>query len=229
MANLLKKLKLTELSLVDRPANPLAMAPIFKRDESQEEQMTKDIDKSKDLEASVETLKAELETLKLDNERLRKSLIDNDFVIKSGTIEKKAPVEFLEVDGEKINKADVPDVILKRLEVAEAERVEASVTKKADELLPNFDKEVAKEFVKMDLSDEVLQALKAADALFEGMMTEKGEASAEADMTEPKDKLDALVTKYMDDNSVDIHKARTEVAKTSEGRELQKAVMKGSN
>lgn len=37
MPNLLKKLQLTELSLVDRPANAQAMVSLFKRDTSQEE------------------------------------------------------------------------------------------------------------------------------------------------------------------------------------------------
>ena len=37
MPNLLKKLQLTELSLVDRPANAQAMVSLFKRDTSEEE------------------------------------------------------------------------------------------------------------------------------------------------------------------------------------------------
>ena len=40
MPNLLKQLELDELSLVDRPANAQAMVSLFKRDNSQEEEMT---------------------------------------------------------------------------------------------------------------------------------------------------------------------------------------------
>ena len=49
MPNLLKKLQLTELSLVDRPANAQAMVSLFKRDTSEEE-LTKMTD---DMEAKV--------------------------------------------------------------------------------------------------------------------------------------------------------------------------------
>ena len=50
MPNLLKKLQLTELSLVDRPANAQAMVSLFKRDTSEEE-LTKMTD---EMEAKVE-------------------------------------------------------------------------------------------------------------------------------------------------------------------------------
>jgi hypothetical protein len=48
MANLLKQLELEELSLVDRPANAKAMVSLFKRDNSEEEQMTDNVEKMSD-------------------------------------------------------------------------------------------------------------------------------------------------------------------------------------
>ena len=55
MPNLLKKLQLTELSLVDRPANAQAMVSLFKRDTSEEE-LTKMTD---EMEAKVKAYMAE--------------------------------------------------------------------------------------------------------------------------------------------------------------------------
>jgi hypothetical protein len=55
LPNLLKKLQLTELSLVDRPANAQAMVSLFKRDTSEEE-LTKMTD---EMEAKVKAYMAE--------------------------------------------------------------------------------------------------------------------------------------------------------------------------
>ena len=46
MPNLLKQLELEELSLVDRPANAQAMVSLFKRDNSDEEEMTETLEKN---------------------------------------------------------------------------------------------------------------------------------------------------------------------------------------
>lgn len=215
MPCVLKELKLTELSLVDRPANPLAEAPIFKRD-SQGETM----------EQELETLKADVDKLKEENERLRKGLIDNGFVIKAESIEKKAPQEFIDIDGEQINKADVPAPILKKLEEAEVAKAEATLEKRAQEELPHFDKEVAKELLKFDLDDKVLEALKAADAAFDRVMSENGEASVNPDMEDPSDKLDHMVKAYKEEKKTTYEKAYAEVTKTAEGKALVKEIYK---
>ena len=76
-----------------------------------------DEDMKKAEDATVEEL--EIDTLKAENENLRKALIDNGFVIKAESIEKKAEPEYLEYEGEQVNKADIPAVILKALEEAE--------------------------------------------------------------------------------------------------------------
>jgi hypothetical protein len=70
-----------------------------------------------------------------------------------------------------------------------------------------------------------MQALKAADNALNDLMEENGEASVD-DLSDPADKMDALVKAYSEENKVDVHKARVAVAQTAKGRELQKA-MKG--
>ena len=266
MANLLKQLELEELSLVDRPANAKAMVSLFKRDNSEEEQMTDNVEKmSDDLKAKLkpymdkgmteeeamkaydedmkksdevaaeidemDLLKAENDALKIHNEDLRKALIENGFVIKSDSIEKKAEPEYIEYEGEQINKADVPAVILKALEEAELAKADAELTKRATEALPHFAEDVAKSLVgEFGEVEAVMEALKAADATFAESMEEVGKSDADGEFATASDKMESLVKSYMDENKMkkgDYAKAYAAVAKTDEGKALINKSYKG--
>lgn len=266
MANLLKQLELEELSLVDRPANAKAMVSLFKRDNSEEEQMTDNVEKmSDDLKAKLkpymdkgmteeeamkaydedmkksdevaaeidemDLLKAENDALKIHNEDLRKALIENGFVIKSDSIEKKAEPEYIEYEGEQINKADVPAVILKALEEAELAKADAELTKRATEALPHFAEDVAKSLVgEFGEVEAVMEALKAADATFAESMEEVGKSDADGEFATATDKMESLVKSYMDQNKMkkgDYAKAYAAVAKTDEGKALINKSYKG--
>mgnify|MGYP003565327485 FL=1 len=262
MPTFLKNLELEELSLVDKPANPLAFAPLYKRDTSSEgETMTEEVvkmtddqqaemdkmskpmkdkmkmymdkgmsyDKAKAMcnEEMKKSLEEEVETLKAENERLRKGLLDEGYVIKADTIEKKAEEEFIEVEGEQVNKADIPAPILKRLEEAEVEKAEAAVAKKAEETFPNMKPEVGKAIVKADFEDDILAALMALDGLMGEQMDEVGKtASTDGDMTDPNEKLNALAKKYAEEHETTFHKAYAEVVKTDAGKALTKEIYK---
>jgi hypothetical protein len=258
--NLLKQLELEELSLVDRPANAQAMVSLYKRDNSNGEPMEHEVtekmsddlkaklkpymdkgmseeeamkmynmDMKKADEATAEEL--EIETLKAENERLRKSLLDNGYVIKADTIEKKAEPEYVEYDGEQINKADIPAPILKALEEAEVAKADAELTKRAEEALPNFNLDVAKSLVKSFAEDEtIMEALKGADAVFAESMEEFGKSDADGNFATAQDKLDALVKSYMDENKIKKSQyavAYAAVAKTDEGKALINKSYKG--
>jgi ABC-type transporter Mla MlaB component len=232
MPSLLKNLELEELSLVDKPANPLAMAPLFKRDNSNGETMTKDIKKTGETPVEidtteVDTLKAQIETLKAANEGLRKSFLDEGYKITAEGVTKAAEPDYITVDGEQINKADVPAPILKRMETAEAELKAQEITKKAKETLPNFKEDVAVKLMKFDLDDDIMQILSAADALFAEVMTEKGETNPTDDFMEPSDKLKELAKAFQTENKTTYEKAYTEVVKTAEGKALANEIMKG--
>ena len=266
MANLLKQLELEELSLVDRPANAKAMVSLFKRDNSEEEQMTDNVEKmSDDLKAKLkpymdkgmteeeamkaydedmkksdevaaeidemDLLKAENDALKIHNEDLRKALIENGFVIKSDSIEKKVEPEYIEYEGEQINKADVPAVILKALEEAELAKADAELTKRATEALPHFAEDVAKSLVgEFGEVEAVMEALKAADATFAESMEEVGKSDADGEFATATDKMESLVKSYMDENKMkkgEYAKAYAAVAKTDEGKALINKSYKG--
>ena len=262
MPALLKNLMLEELSLVDRPANAQAMVSLFKRDDSHEEVM-----KEQEIQETYATekmadgcpdctaekmcaehemkksdaeiaLEAEVEKLKADNERLRKGLIENGYVIKADVIEKKAPVEMMEIEGEMVAKADIPAPVLKALEAAEVakkqheiEKADIELTKRAGEALPHFAVDVAKSLLKSFSEEEtIMEALKAADAAFAAAMQEFGKSDVDGEFATAADKLDALVKSHMDTNHMkksDYAKAYAAVAKTAEGKTLITKTYKG--
>jgi len=185
------------------------------------------VDKA-DEEVAVEV--DEVATLKAENERLRKSLIENGFVIKAEAIEKKAEVEMLEIEGEMVAKSDIPTPVLKALEALAVEKADVELTKRAEATLPHFETKVAKELMKFDLGEEVMAALKAADKLFEGTMVEFGKSDAEGNFASANDKLDALVKNHMEEHNMkksQYASAYAAVAKTDEGKALIAKSYKG--
>ena len=263
MATELLELQLEELSLVDRPANAEAVVTLFKRDDTQEEDIDKmtdeqeakikaymdknhcgkeeamkalgyDVEKAADNVDPILELEAEIEALKADNERLRKGLIEEGYVIKAETIEKKAPEEFVEYEGEQINKADIPAPILKALEAAEIEKADVALTKKAEETLPHFSVEAAKGLLsavsKMDEVDMLMEALAAADKAFADKMEEFGKADVDGEFSSASDKVEHMVKSYMEEHALtkkDYAKAYAAVAKTEEGKSLIAKAYKG--
>jgi regulator of replication initiation timing len=183
-----------------------------------------DMKKSDDDVADVDEqdiLQAAVDTLKLENERLRKSLIDNGFVIKSESVEKKEEVEMIEVEGVSVAKSDIPAPVLKALEAAKVEKRQAELRKSAEAELPHFDVEVAMQLLDVIKGDEkVLEALKGADAAFAAAMDEVGEKAVDADMLDPQAKLDKMVEEHANAHGVNKYAAFDAVAKTAEGKAL---------
>ena len=186
-----------------------------------------EVDKAE--EATAEEV--EIDTLKAENERLRKGLIENGYVIKSDVIEKKAEVEMLEVEGEMVVKSDIPAPVLKALEAAAVEKADIELAKRAGEVLPHFDISVAKSLVAKFSEDEaIMEALKAADAAFDAAMQEFGKSDVDGEFATSADKLDALVKSYMDENKLkksEFAKAYAIVAKTDAGKALINKSYKG--
>ena len=168
--------------------------------------------------------------LMVENQLLRKSLIENGYVIYADKVEKKSEVEMLEVEGEMVAKSDIPAPVLKALEAAALEKADVALTKRAEETLPHFDLGVAKELLKFDLGDDVMAALKAADKLFEGTMAEFGKSDVDGEFTSAKDKIDALVKSHMEEHGMkksQYAQAYASVAKTDEGKALIAKSYKG--
>jgi len=189
-------------------------------------------------EVDVEALKADFDRLSAENQHLRKGLIDNGYVIRADSIEKKAEEEMMDIDGEMVAKSDIPAPVLKALEAAavakrehEIEKADLELTKKAEEVLPHFETGAAKSLLKSFSEDDgIMETLKAADAAFAASMQEFGKSDVDGEFATSADKLDALVKSYMDENQLkksEFAKAYAAVAKTEEGKALITKSYKG--
>jgi len=211
------------------------LKPYMDKGMSEDEAMKMyNMDMKKDVQGpatEVDTLKADLEVLQVEAERLSKALEEAGYIVKADAIEKMVEPEFVTYGDEQINKADIPAPILKALEEAEVAKADAILVKKAEAELPHFDLEVAKALVsKFEAEETVMQALKAADKVFDESMTELGKSDADGEFSTAADKLDALVKSYMDTNKMKKSEhalAYAAVAKTDEGKALITKSYKG--
>ena len=211
------------------------LKPYMDKGMSEDEAMKAyDMDMKKDFQGpldEVDTIKAELDLVKAEAERLSKALEEAGYIVKADAIEKMVEPEFVTYGDEQINKADIPAPILKALEEAEVAKADAILVKKAEAELPHFDLEVAKALVsKFEAEETVMQALKAADKVFDESMTELGKSDADGEFSTAADKLDALVKSYMDTNKMKKSEhalAYAAIAKTDEGKALITKSYKG--
>lgn len=199
----------------------------------EKEQLMARLGKSDDAEeaSEAELLLAEVDAAKAEIKRLAKALEDNGFVVTDEEVAKAEEPEYYEFNGEQIIKSDIPAPILKALEEVELEKRQVALRKQAEEILPNFDTEVAASILGYVAKDDaIVEALKAADAAMGASMKEIGEASVEADMASAQDKIDSLVKSHMDENALPksaYAQAYAAVAKTDAGKSLIKELYKG--
>ena len=247
--NELLDLELDEVSLVDSPANKSATVALFKRetpmedeiqtedellkayndkemgkeddmmeDDDEEEMMEGKKPARKSYKAECELLKSEVEALKAQIEELSK---------KDEAVEKAD--EMIEIDGEKVSKSAIPAPVLKKLEEVEKARAAEELRKRADEVLPNF-KGTADQRGKLLKSigddQELLEMLRAADKLFEGMMSEVGKSDADGDFGSAQAKLEAMAKAYSAEKGMTYQQGYAAVIKTAEGKALLKETYK---
>lgn len=248
--NELLDLELDEVSLVDSPANKSATVALFKRetpmeneiqtedellkaydDKKMSEDEMMDDDEMEDDEEEMmgnkkparKSYKAECELLKSEIASLQAQIEE----LKKGSVEKAA--EMIEVDGEMIAKSSIPAPILKKLEEVEKARAAEELRKRADEVLPNF-KGTADQRGKLLKSigddQELIEMLRAADKLFEGMMSEVGKSDANGDFGSADAKLEALAKAYSAEKGVTFQQGYSAVIKTAEGKALLKETYK---
>lgn len=239
MATEIIELELEELSLVDVPANPEAKVSLFKRhkditkmDEDMKAKLKPYMDKGmteeEAMKAYQEDMKKRLEKAEQSLEKVHAFLIDEGYKITSEGITKKAPEDFIEYEGERISKSDDRFELVKKLKEVELEKQEVAIEKKAKEDLPNWNLDAAKEVLKANPSDKLLEALKAADAAFEAVMLEKGDsATTDGDMTDPSEVLNKMAKDYAAEKGISFYKAYDEVKKTDAGLALYKKILKG--
>jgi len=224
-------LMLEEISLVDNPANVDAKVSIYKRDDTRDQSReaagasgNPPTHEKEDNMSDVEKMGEQLEDLKKQVEQLT---VERDEALAS--VAKAAEeVEYIEFQGEKIEKAAVPAPVLKALEAQgealakmEADREAETLVKRANADLPNLagSADVKAKLLKAaDGIEGALDVLKAADKAFSMALTEKGHSNTEENSA--LDELDQLAKKHAADNNVSYHAAYSEVTKSGRGAEL---------
>jgi len=241
----LEDIELMEVSAVDSPANQFASVVLFKSSGYNpvvKPEMPGETAKG-DRSVTVEELTQKLEALQTQvadltskakeyedaNDRMMKSAVAAGLEIENGEIVKRADPEYVEIDGEKVEKALVPAPLLKALEKqaaeiakmkAEAEEVE--LTKRGETELPNL---AGTALVKGRLlalvakDEDLLKSLKAADAVMGEQFVEKGHARVE-DEASASSKLDQLAKAHSTAQNVTYHAAYAEVTKSGVGADL---------
>jgi hypothetical protein len=74
--------------------------------------------------------------------------------------------------------------------------------------------------------EELLEFLRAVDALFEKALGENGETNVDSEMESASDKLDKMAKDISVQKSISFEKGYAEVLKTSEGKALYKETLK---
>lgn len=212
MATYLRNLKLSELSLVDHPANKAAKVTIFKRDTAgssagdplskKESPMSEDIKKVAELEAQLAAVTKRAEEAEAEVAK------------KVEAIEKKMADELAKRDAEIAKERDSRELVelTKRAEadygfvpgepIAKAKLLKAASTWSEDD----------RKFLET--------TLKAANAAFKQVLAEKGVAGAGNGEDDPVAKFDAAVAKYQAENKVSKAVAMDAVSKSAEGQRL---------
>jgi hypothetical protein len=205
-------LELSEVSLVDVPANKSALISLFKRDNDMTDEEVK---KFQDQIDTLVTKNTELETQVTE---LTKSLDEA-----KKPVEKAA--ETIDIEGEAVLKSSIPASVLKKLEALQDAAQKADIEKRVGETIPNFSgtaDQKAKLLKSVGGDAELLALLKAADALFAKGFEEIGKEAGNGDMLEPEEKLNKMAKEVAAEKNITFEKAYAEVIKTPVGKSLIK-------
>jgi hypothetical protein len=230
LPNLLKKLQLTELSLVDRPANAQAMVSLFKRDTSEEE-LTKMTD---DMEAKVKAYMTDkgcgrAEAMKNFGYDMKKAdeaaeeVAEVDKAAKEVAAEVnplEAEVAALKADNEMLRKGLIDNGY-----VISAEAIE----KKAEVEMLEVEGEM---LVKSDIPAPVLKALEAADVAKREHELEKADVQLTKRAGESlphfaTDVAKSLVAKFYEDEAIMVALKAADAAFAASMQEFGKSDVDG--
>jgi hypothetical protein len=181
------------------------------------------------LEGQVDDLTKRAEGAEAELDGFKKAADEAGFDIEEGKLTKRADPEYVEIEGERFEKAAVPATILKALEAkeaelakAKAEQEEVALAKRGAEVLPHLagtDIAKGKLLKSVEGDEEVLQALKAADAALKKQMEEVG-SNPMNDEASATFRLNKMADEYAETHNVSFEMGFYEVTKSGEGRDL---------
>jgi hypothetical protein len=257
----LEDLNLMEISAVDAGANQHASVVLFKRsgytstvksentDETTRgdgsvtvEELTTQLEALQEQVADLTKKAEDADTAKIAAEEaaaaLLKSAEDAGLDIEDGKIVKRADPDYVEVNGEKVEKSLVPAPVLKAIEAQAAEIAkmkakaeEVELAKRGETELPNLGgTALAKGRLLKSVGDDadLLKALKAADTAMAAAYTEKGHAN-DFDADEPGVKLNKMAKDYAVEKGIPFESAYSEIIKDGEGASLLRQMRETAN
>lgn len=191
---------------------------------------------------TIEELQAKLEGMEKSASAMRNVLFKAGYDITEGddgsiTITDPAPQEFITIDGEQVNKADVPAPLLKRIEAdrARLEKLEKAaeiteLSKQAEELFPNLAGTATQKGALLksinaiedeDTRKAVHESLKAADASAKAAFDSVGKTGSDGDGDGAVEKLNKAAKEYAVEKGVPFESGFAAFVKTAEGRKLR--------
>jgi len=190
------------------------------------------------LEGQVADLTKRAEAAEKVKANLEKAADEAGFDVEDGKLTKRADPEYVEIEGEKFEKSAVPATILKALEAKEAELAKAKaereavdLAKRGSEELPNLSgTDIAKGKLLKSVGDDedMLKALKAADAALKKQMEEIG-SNPINDEASATFRLNKMANDYANEHKVAFETAYAEVTKAGEGAELMREARSEAN
>ena len=257
----LEDIDLLEVSAVDRGADPNASVVLFKRFGYKDSVKPKNEGQSTkgDGSVTVEELTKKLEALqaqvtdltkKADDAKvaqttaedaaaaLVKSAEDAGLDIADGKIVKRADPEYVEIDGEKVEKSSVPAPVLRAIEKQaadiakmKAEAAEVELAKRGDAELPHLaGTAIAKGrlLAAVEGDEDMLKALRAADAAMSKAYAETGHGDVH-DEASPSYKLGQLAKAHSAAQNVSYETAYAEITKAGTGADLLSQLRREAN
>jgi len=181
------------------------------------------------LEGQVADLTKRAEGAEAELDALQKAADEAGFDVEEGKLTKRADPEYVEIEGERFEKSAIPATVLKALEAkeaelakAKAEQEEVALAKRGASELPNLagsDLAKGKLLAVVAEDEDVLKALKAADAAMKKQMEEIG-VNPMNDEASATFRLNKMATDYAETHKVPFETAYAEVTKNGEGKSL---------
>lgn len=184
--------------------------------------MTEQTDIEK-LAADVADLQATATKLRTDNETLRAQVLAAGFKITSEGLTKPDVTETMEIDGEVVELAGLPDSVVKTLKA----KADNDLTALATAEYPNLQANVAKKlYVAFQGDDEMKAAINAFNTKMGTYLEEKGDTAPALDTTSAQEKFDSLVKAKASADGMTYHAAYAAVANTPDGKQLIQDIYK---
>lgn len=174
-------------------------------------------DELKEVATKLEQATTELAAARSNNEKLTKMILDEGYKITAEGLVKEAAPEMIEVEGVLIDKATLPEPVVKALQDKAEQELKASATA----MFPNLREEVSTKLYAAFAKDEdMVKTLASLNTAVGSMLAESGDTTPGAESLTAQEKLDKMVAERIAATNENKYTAYAKVAETKEGKAL---------